>query len=77
MKHHPTPRPPRRAVYEIDGEPWLGVEFVGRLGLYLWAVVPNKLFQWTATGWTQIPIDQLGARRRAMLLQVWQPTKSK
>jgi hypothetical protein len=76
MKHHPTPRPPRRAVYEIDGA-WLGVEFVGRLGLYLWAVVPDRLFQWRGSGWVEIPITQLGAKRRETLLQVWQPTKTK
>ncbi len=62
----------RRAAFQIAGETITGVEFTGRNGLYFWVPEQDLMYQWFGYAcWVQIPIGNLGTKRRRELLQVW------
>jgi hypothetical protein len=61
----------RRTGYQIKGQTKIGVEFTGANGFYFWAPDADRLYQWAGSGWHQIPVSNLGAKRRETLLRVW------
>jgi hypothetical protein len=62
----------KRTAYQINQQTNIGIEFKGSNGIYFW-VPSNSLYRWGGySGWMNIPIANLGARRRAALTQVWE-----
>jgi hypothetical protein len=61
----------KRTSYQIDDRTALGVQFTTAKGFYFWDGERDRLHRWNGRGWDLIPIDQLGAKRRAALANTW------
>jgi hypothetical protein len=66
----------KRIAYQIQGQTNIGIEFEGNNGLYFWVPDRDCLHIWRSGQWQDIPITNLGAKRRNGLTDFWGHSRS-